>query len=90
MPVPITQTGAGQAWIYETTDTLAATGGDDTIQTGSGNNVIATVHVPGHAGEQGALTGVVINGDSSKFLLNGKSVPAQFIFKLVQIGIFTY
>src|SRR5437868_1086049 len=38
--VPITQTGAGQAWIYETTDTLVGTGGDDTIQTGSGNNVI--------------------------------------------------
>ena len=38
--VPIGQTGAGLPWIYETTDTLAVTGGVDTIKVGDGDNTI--------------------------------------------------
>ena len=38
--VAMGQTGAGLPLRYETTDTLAATGGDDTISVGDGNNTI--------------------------------------------------
>src|SRR5206468_1495618 len=38
--VPITLTGAGLPWVYETTDTLAVTGGVDLITVGDGNNTI--------------------------------------------------
>jgi len=54
--------------------------GVGTMYDGNGNNVVGTVRVPGHAGAQGAPTGVVINGDATKFLINGKSTSAQFIF----------
>ena len=38
--VAMGQPGAGNVLTYKTTDTLSSTGGADTIQTGSGNNVI--------------------------------------------------
>ena len=38
--VAMGQMGAGLPLRYETTDTLAATGGDDTISVGDGNNTI--------------------------------------------------
>ena len=36
----VASVGAGLPWIYETTDTLAVTGGVDTITVGDGNNTI--------------------------------------------------
>lgn len=54
--------------------------GVGTVYDASGNNVVGTVKVPGHAGEAGAPTGVVINSDATKFNITGKSASAQFIF----------
>src|SRR5690349_8146341 len=51
--------------------------GVGTMYDGNGNNVVVTVRVPGHAGVQGAPTGVVINGDATKFLINGKTIGSQ-------------
>jgi uncharacterized protein (TIGR03118 family) len=56
--------------------------GFGTIYDASGNNVFSTVRVPGHAGETGAPTGVVINSDSSRFIIPNQSsvVSAQYVF----------
>jgi uncharacterized protein (TIGR03118 family) len=54
--------------------------GVGTMYDAAGNNVIGTVRVPGHAGEKGAPTGVVINSDVTAFPFGGRTSPAQFIF----------
>ena len=54
--------------------------GVGTVYDANGNNVVGTVKVPGHNGEAGAPTGVVINSDATRFKIAGKSASAQFIF----------
>ncbi|MGH7179211.1 MAG: TIGR03118 family protein, partial [Tepidisphaeraceae bacterium] len=51
-----------------------------TMYDSTGRNVVGTVRVPGPGDDEGAPTGVVFNGNSSKFIIPGTSTSARFIF----------
>src|SRR5687767_12526115 len=61
-----------------------ANSGYGTAYDGTGANVGASVRVPGPAGGRGSPTGVVLNGDATKFLIpgtgTGAGTPASVIY----------
>ena len=57
-----------------------ARSGYATAYDGNGNNVGASVRVPGPNGGKGSPTGVVVNDDATKFFLPGTATPANVIF----------